>query len=290
MTLSASLRASALLVLLTLGCQRSQPDTENASPQAVTDPATTPAAMAQRLSPLLRGVWVRTDYVEAVQRTRSPLAAAGRLRGVVALSINPARRRGDSLLVEANLNNHEADQLTAYFRPGRTAMSLPTNRVDYERSGGFYELTVSVNGPDTTLLWQRYTKSERPLETLAFQRVRGLTTAPGASGEAVQRVVNAQLLAGAYAATDSTGRRSQVRLLPNGTVQGLPGIRSYRVATDFVVTLANDRDNMVLNAGTKRPQLCTYGFRGDTLRIYAARIVEPELRQGALRYTLVRQH
>ncbi|KAA9338254.1 hypothetical protein F0P96_05265 [Hymenobacter busanensis] len=286
MPFSARRCAAALLLFFPLACQRGE--TERDGPTETVAPTETAAVLARRLSPLLRGVWVRAEYLETLQRTRSPQAAAGQLRDIVALAINPARRAGDSLLVETNLNNHEAGQFMLYFRPGRKAASLPTSRVDYDREGGFYELAYVTSGTDTTLQYQHFNKREKPLETLSFRRVRGLTAAPGATAEAVQRVANA-VLAGSYTALDSAGRRSRVRLRPDGTVQGLPGVRSFRLATDFAQTLANDRDNLLLNPGSKRPQLCTYTLRGDTLRLYAARIVEPELRQGHLRYTLVRQ-
>ncbi|WP_400193887.1 hypothetical protein [Hymenobacter sp. B81] len=274
---------------LTTACQRGQQEPENGAPQAVANDANDPAALARRFSPLLRGVWVKADYVAELGRSRSPFLAAGQLRDVVALALAPERRRGDSLLVEANLNNHEAEQFRLYFRPGQRADALATSRVDYERPRGFYELAVTVEGADTTLHWQHYSRNARLLETTVFRRVPGLAATAGSAGEAVPRVAHAQVLAGSYFATDSLGRHHRVRLRPDGTVQGLPGVRAYRAATDFVVTLANNRDNLVLNPGSRRPQLCTYGFRGDTLRVYAARIVEPELRQGRLRYTLVRQ-
>ncbi|AYA35650.1 hypothetical protein D3Y59_00435 [Hymenobacter oligotrophus] len=272
-----------------LGCQRGQQDAER-NP-ASTAESVTPAAveaLAREYGPMLRGVWVKEAYMAEIARTRSPLQAAAALQGIAALRINPATRSADSLRVALNLNNHEAGELTVYFRPGAAEKALPTNYRNAEKPDDAFELAYDKRLADTTLLLNRYSKGGRQLASERYVRLQRNPTAAGTEASAVQRFVHQQLLAGTYAATDSAGRRNQVRLGADGSIRGLGRYRSYQAATDFAETHANNLDYVLLDANTPRRRRLAYESTPDTVRLYSLRLQGAELRRGRLLYTLVR--
>lgn len=272
-----------------LACQRGQQEAER-NP-ASTAESVTPAAveaLAREFGPMLRGVWVKETYMAEVARTRSPLQAAATLQGIAALRIDPAARTGDSLRVALNLNNHEAGNLSLYFRPTANNTGLLTDYRDAEKPDDAFELAYEKRLADTTLLLNRYSKSGRQLASERYIRLQRNAAAAGAEANAVQRFVHQQLLAGTYAATDSAGRCSQVRLGADGSVRGLGRYRSYQAATDFAETYANNLDYVLLDAGTPRRRRLAYISTPDTVRLYALRLQGADLQRGRLLYTLVR--
>ncbi|MCC3157370.1 hypothetical protein LJ737_08970 [Hymenobacter sp. 15J16-1T3B] len=292
MRLPLLLTASALFALG--ACQRGQPDSER-DPTTEAAPAASPQQLAAQFEPVMRGVWVRQDYLAALARTQSPYQAAAQATDVVAMGISMVPPLGRSVPVDAVLNNHEGYDLNLRLQPGRTPTALPTSHVNpdqQERSA--YELAYYLGPTDTTLRLNRYGASQTLRDAVRYQRVRRRYDRNAEQDhvpEVLLSTVRGLLFAGRYAATDSSGRTAAAELTADGQVRGLGPLRRYEPNLDFVVTLANDRDNMRVQAG-KHARTMTYHLHGDTLRLYAARIVqtpEPQLLQGKLHYTLVRQ-
>ncbi|QJX45747.1 hypothetical protein HMJ29_01860 [Hymenobacter taeanensis] len=286
-------RSCLAALLLLAACQRPQPESADPARSAEALPtATSPAAAStlKRVAPFLRGVWVKSDYLAAIKRTRSPYAASSNLTGIVALSIDPQQVTGDSLTIGASLNNHEGAAFNAILRQGLQLTSLPTTWPDYEHPTNFYELSYRLVAQDTIVLLNKYNEHKRLLHSVLFSRVPGVPFSETAPSDALQYSVNRQLLAGTYTATDAKGSKKQVRFSPTGQVEGLGGFRQYYLATDFVVTVENNLDNIIFDIGTKRQQDYVYTISQDTVRLYAARVAEPDLLRGPLQYTLVRVH
>ncbi|SNC74786.1 hypothetical protein SAMN06265337_2546 [Hymenobacter gelipurpurascens] len=284
-------RSCLAALLLLAACQRPQP--EAADPTRTgesTEPALSAAGAAtlQRVGPFLRGVWVKSAYLEAVARSKSPIKAADQLTDVVALSIDPGKAAGDSLRVEANINNHEGTSFQALLRAGRQTTSLPTNWPDYQQPANFHELSYHLTPTDTFLLLNKYNPQKRLIQSVRYTRIPGVPQTATAASDGLQRVVNRQLLAGTYTATDAKGSKKQVQFSPAGQVDGLDGFRQYYIATDFVVTVENNLDNLIFDLGTKRQQDFVYTISRDTVRLYQARVQDPDLLRGPLQYTLVR--
>jgi hypothetical protein len=281
-------RLAALLLLV--ACQRPQPESADPARSGEAAVAVTPTAAAtlQRVSPFMRGVWVKTDYLTAIKRTRSPYAASNRLTDVVALSIDPQQAAGDSLPIGASLNNHEGASFKAVLRQGLQLASLPVTWPDYEKPTNFYELSYRIVASDTAVLLNKYNQQKRLLQSVQFSRIPGVPFSETSPSDGLQYFVNQQLLAGTYTATDAKGTKKQVRFSPTGQVDGLDNFRQYYVATDFVVTMENNLDNIIFDIGTKRQQDYVYTISQDTVRLYNARVVEPDLLRGPLQYTLVR--
>ncbi|TGD78883.1 hypothetical protein [Hymenobacter wooponensis] len=283
-------RLAALLLLA--ACQRPQPEaadpTRSGESTAPTTVSATAAPILARVSPILEGVWVKSDYLTEVARTKSPLKAARKLTDIVALSVQPRRASGDSLLVDANYNNHEAATFQVVLRPGLQSASLPTTWSDYAQPTNFFELAYRASATDTVLLLNKYNQQKRLLQSVQYSRIRGVAQSTSAPSDGLQYFVNKQLLAGTYTALDAKGNKKQVTFSPTGQVEGLDNFRQYYVATDFVVTVENNLDNLIFDIGTKRQQDYVFTISQDTVRLYNARVAEPDLLRGPLQYTLVR--
>ncbi|MFD2721673.1 hypothetical protein ACFST9_23355 [Hymenobacter monticola] len=267
------------------GCQSSKTEehaTSNAAEKAM--PANT---LAQQMLPLLRGAWVKADYLKEVQLSKSPRKAFDLAGPVSEMLINPARLSGDSLVASLGLGNHEGSSMTVYFRPGLHANALPTNYRDYDAPGSFAELSYRTTVRDTALVLTTYNKSRRVLAQTSYQRIPGASLTDLVS---LNRAVRHLLFTGRYVGTDSLGRSTRLEFNDNGRVKGLKGFRTYDVTTDFIGGV--DLDNLVLDLDSEHRREMSYGHSHDTLRLYAARWVEeevPTLVQGRLLFTLVRR-
>ncbi|ALW85499.1 hypothetical protein AUC43_10590 [Hymenobacter sedentarius] len=277
----------SLLLALPLwnACQSSKTDEQSTSGTAkkplqeagLTPTATQADILAQRFGPILKGAWVSTAYLAAVQKTKSPLKAADAAGEVSEIHINPAMRNADSLVADVGLGNHEGGNLTIYFRPGQQASALPTNFRDYDAPGSFAELSYRVATRDTTLELTTYSNSRKVLARTAFRRVAGARL--GTLG-AANLAVNQLLLAGNYTGVDSLGRPVSMQFEANGRVKGLKGFRSYTVNTDFSGGPGTEIDHLVLDPQTTHRRLLGYSRRANTLLLYAAFMVEPRLVAG----------
>ncbi|MFC7667971.1 hypothetical protein ACFQT0_11680 [Hymenobacter humi] len=215
------------------------------------------------------------------------------------IHINPAARTGDSLVTELGLGNHEGGNMTLYFRAGQQANALPTSFRNYDSPGSFAELSYRVGGRDTTLQLTTFSQERKVLSRASYQRVAGAR--PGTLG-ALNRAVNKLLFAGSYTGVDSLGRPVRMQFEADGRLKGLKGFKSYSVNTDFSGGPGADIDHLVLDPQTPHRKLMGYHHRADTLRLYAAKLVEPrlvagsqddytlpELVRGRLLFTLVRR-
>ncbi|MBD2724085.1 hypothetical protein [Hymenobacter armeniacus] len=267
-----------------VGCQSTKTDehaTSNASEKAVSA-----TSLAQQVLPLIGGAWVKADYLQAVQQTKSPRKAFDLAGPVSEILISPARLTGDSLVASLGLGNHEGSDMTVYFRPGRHAKALTTNFVDYEVPGSFAELSYQAGAADTALALTTYAPSRKVLARTTYRRVSGASLTDLA---ALNRAVRQLLFTGRYVGTDSLGRSARLEFGADGSLKGLKGFRTYDVNTDF---MGVDLDHLVLDSDTKHRREMSYRHSGDTLRLYAARWAEaevPTLVRGRLLFTLVRR-
>ncbi|OON69750.1 hypothetical protein B0919_07435 [Hymenobacter sp. CRA2] len=275
-----------------VACQSTQQEAEHPANSEATNNASSPQALAQRFAPFMNGNWVSAEYLDALARTKSPYEASDLLMGVPELSINLNAAVGDSVPVPASLNNHEGYPMGLFLRPAIKANALPTNHFDPDKTGSFYEFSYRITGPDTFLVLNHYDQRKRLLDAVRYRRVLR-NNQRMREMDLIEYAVNRQLFAGRYAATDSAGRTSNVQLTTDGRITGLGPWRWYQPTTDFVVILANDVDNLQISTKPNASgSTMTFRVSGDTLRLYAAKVVEtpkPELVQGKLHYTLVRQ-
>ena len=304
--------ASICASLFFLGaCQDTptQVPTKTGTLAAASSPASA-ESLAHQFGPILRGAWVRADYLAVLKRTKSPLLAASllvestkELGQISELDIDPAQRAGDSLKTLLLLNNHEGDELTLYFRRGRQAASLATATNPYSAPpGSFTELSYCVSAQDTTLLLTRYRKNGAVGAQVAFERVRGVRIGERA---AVQYRVNQLLFEGQYAGADAVNKPLRVQFTADGRVTGLPHATTYAVLDDFAGGdyPIDGTDYLVLDPSSEPQQVLVYQHRADTLRLYTITTstktrprprdylgdLPPLMVRGKLRFTLVHQ-
>ena len=100
--------------------------------------------------PLFHGVWVKSDYVNKILKTKSPYKSSDKLNGIVTLIIDTQKQTQDSLPVGSSLNNHEGYGFIVFQVEGHAPTSLTTDIVDYETESNFYELDYTKNDRDTS--------------------------------------------------------------------------------------------------------------------------------------------
>src|ERR1043165_9259639 len=85
----------------------------------------------QSFPSVFKGVWVVTDYIKDVERTKSPMRSSEKLSGVATLVFSE-KMQADSLTVNASWNNHEGYSFSVYLKPAGQKNSLRTNIRDYK--------------------------------------------------------------------------------------------------------------------------------------------------------------
>lgn len=241
--------------------------------------------------PIVSGAWVMTDYINELNKTKSPLAASAKLKDVVSLNIDFSMLKGDSVDVSASLNNHEGYLFSLYLREGQDERSLATGHTSMDNPGAFYELAYTINNNDTSLVLNHYDKSKKLLDKKAFTKVTGVQSENG-EPYGLQYMANKVLLAGKYTATDDAGKTSEVILTDDGMVTGLGTHSTYFIFTDFLGGDETNLDEMAFDERTKNQKPYIFEINADTVWFFQAKENEERtlLIKGPLKYTMVKQH
>jgi len=289
-----------LLLCLVTACQQQAADTTAPPPPAATATvAATVAAeptIAQRFSPIISGYWVSADYLKAVARTRSPLAAFDHTPpGPSSLEIRPFAGQKDSVEIGASYGLHEGGDMLLLLQHGTEAHSLPIRLKYGGEAGTTTELAYRLTSTDTTLFYiTRKTKTQQILSKLAYRR----TGRPGKKPDLEAGVawgVNDLLISGNYSGLDSLHQPVRAQFLTSGLVEGL-SFSKYSIQIDF--TGPNPGDAIFFDLYTSKQQQLAASFGHDTLKLYtvhsasgvpagATDTIETFTR-GRLRYQLVR--
>lgn len=120
-----------LLVCILTGCSNKTSNIEKRS--SLID------SLKHNYIPILIGVWVSTDYINEIEKTKSPNKSSSKLNGIVTMLIT-GDTQGDSIQVGASWNNHEGYSFTTYLKPGQNKNNLQTDIIDYKEASNFYEL------------------------------------------------------------------------------------------------------------------------------------------------------
>jgi hypothetical protein len=237
---------------------------------------------SKTIKSIINGNWYQASYIDSIQKTKSPFHSQNALAEYVEFDINANEASGDSLVVWAP-GIHEGTSFTVYFRPGLTSTSLPTNILDYDTTGNFYELGYNISGSDTSLILSTYSKGKKLLNKTKYLK------APKNSEGTLQYMVNKTLFAGSYKAQDSSGSISLLKFTNDGRIEGLPNYKKYYVLTDFVAEPEKSVDEVCLDIQTSN-QKC-YGFiiNADTIKLYDVKESEDSSQFGELKFKLVKQ-
>jgi hypothetical protein len=111
----------------------------NIKPNKVDVVASQSEKLKQKSVQNLKGVWVLTEYIDEVEKTKSPLKSADKLKGIVSMIIDGSIK-DNGMEVVTSWNNHEGFSFITYREAGHTENSLKTNIPDYEDKSNYYEI------------------------------------------------------------------------------------------------------------------------------------------------------
>lgn len=270
---------------------------QNASDTVTTSSATnttkvsvTPNVLAEKFRPFIRGTWVKSNYIDAILKTRSPYASSWGLGGVADILISAEGPLKDSLVVGYSLNNHEGGNFTIFFKQGHLPTSLKINLPDYDNRSNSYELGYKVEGADTTLVLYRLNKNNAVISRIKYTRVsRSASSDNAASG--IDYITNDKLMAGTYTTIDQTGSKLRVQFTSEGKVYRFEDHKDYYVNSDFNAGPANNIDQIIFDLyDDAHRKDYTFEIRADTLNLFAIKYNADSTIQsrGKLMYKLVR--
>jgi len=247
-------------------------------------------SLKKYFTPVFKGTWVLTDYIEAIEQTKSPLKASDKLQDVVSMVIDTPLN-SDSVEVGASRNNHEGYSFMVYFVKGQNQRSLKTNIPDDDQSSNFFELGYELSRKDTFLILYHYDKNKKLLDRKRFTKVFE-TIAEGDLGDAIQFIVNEKVLAGKYFIIDSTNSKTEIILKNDGSFMGYSDFKTYYVLTDLMGGPVTIIDQVVINSGEKNSKLFAFKMSKDTTYFYTTTGTEEAgevLQLDKIKYKLVRR-
>lgn len=247
-------------------------------------------SLKQRFIPILNGVWVLTDYIRAIEQTKSPLKAADKLHGVVTMIIE-ADIKSDSIYVGASWNNHEGYNFSTFFVKGQKHNSLKTNIPDYDEKTNYYELGFETISNKTFLVLYHYSKSNKLIDKKEFTKVADKQHDNDAAW-GLQYIVNEKLFSGSYLLIDSTKSSTTINLKSDGSLTGYSDFKTYYVITDFMGGPETILDGIAFNLNEENSKWFAFRIESDTTFFYST-IGDEEagelLQLDKIKYKLVRQ-
>jgi len=253
-------RISYLLLILSifLSCKSKTGDNDQDT-TAAGKPLDQTQALLQQFKPLINGVWVKKDYIKKVKKSKSPLEAVDKSKGITVMYIDTAQLKGDSIMVPIILNNHEGSTIALRFQSGKN-----TTTIEF----GDDELSYKVKNDDTTLIIYNYNSQTK--ETTTTQYIRALQPKPADGlASAMNYMINHAMLSGKYEGTDATGKKISAVFYDNGKVSGLPGFTTYYVQNDLIADPERSgHDQIIFNLNTKEKKVYSFIINKRTLTLY----------------------
>jgi len=254
--------------------------------QAIKDTASTTTAstnetqaLIKKFKPIIQGVWVKSDYIDRIIKTKSPIASEDKSIGIVTMYINTDSIKNDSLVITANDSNVDYGFPVLKFKKGERDSTLVFN-------GG--ELGYKIENGDTILIsWHRNADTKK-IETTKYIKVLNSEPTDDVS-YGLELLISKNLIAGNYIMTDTIGRTSNVTFSEYGKVTGIPEKNTYYIAHDLSGEPMSNLDCFVFNF-PENAQSYTFKINADTLKIFEinANADSTESILGELVYKFVR--
>lgn len=240
-------------------------------------------SLQQSFVPIINGVWVLKDYINDIEKTKSPLKSADKLQGIVTLIIDGETQK-DSIEVGISWNNHEGNSFIAYFKLGNNKSSLKTNIPDYENTTNYYELGYELEKNDTILNIYHYNKTNKLLDKKQFIKVAKKQT-DNDVGWGIQLIVNKKILNGDYSIIDSTNSVKIATFKNDGTIIGFNNFKNFYILTDYMGGPETNNDGICFNSN----KCFAFETKGDTIYLYNTKSVDENEKLDKLIYKLVKQ-
>lgn len=246
-------------------------------------------SLRQKFIPILNGVWVLSDYIAAIDQTKSPLLASEKLSGIVGMNIN-AKINSDSTAVEASWNNHEGFDFQIYFQNGQNKNCLKTNIPDFDGDANFFEIGYQIINKRNYLILYRYNKSKKLLGQTLFTKVSENQLNTNVSS-GIQEIINEKIFSGNFFLSNKTNAKIKVNFLKDGTLIGLPSFNNYYVISDFLGGPKPIFDMIIFNTESENSKQFAFKILKDGVYLY--NIIGDEnagevLKLGSLKFKLLR--
>lgn len=279
-----------LLSVLLYACKSNtkQPVKDSLPAVAKTD---TPKSLTATFKGIINGEWIKSDYMDEIAKTRSPLKAWPKAFSITGIGIDVDSIKGDSVSIGINYTYHEGNSLTLKFRKGRAPNAVPfySNLGDIDNRT--FELGYQIANGDTALIVYTYNSKGKLESRDRFTRlIANPETTNNQTTEASYYRINQLVMAGSYQLTDSLNNHIKVEFKSNGTITGLPPFDSYSLGIDFM-TPPNEADVVYFKVGEKNSDSYIYRFNKDTLNLYVPKFDKDsvQLLIDKLKYKMVRQ-
>ena len=218
---------------------------------------------------IITGVWVLSDYISDIKKTKSPLKSSALLEGVCTMIIDGINFQ-DSTSVGVSWNNHEGMSFMLYNQQGQTKTQLKTNLFDYDNEENYFELGYKVNEGDTSLVINHYDTANQLIAVKSYSKV--LQSQDNNSCDwGISYIVNQEILSGNYAVIDSNAVVTNITCSNDGLIEGHPDFDSFYIYTDFNGGPIANYDGINL---TKGEEISSHFFKcqKDTLYMYSMKV------------------
>ncbi|MEA5256345.1 hypothetical protein VB264_01030 [Arcicella aquatica] len=235
------------------------------------------------------GNWVLTDYINEIEKTKSPVKSSNKLEGVVAIIIG-GTVKGDSLEVQASWNNHEELNFFVYLNKNNKK-AFKTNIVDYQDKSNYYELGYEVIDKEAFLFLYHFNKTNELLEKTQFSKVTDLSDNKKDVASGLQYMVNDKLLTGKKLLIDTDNHATKLNFNPDGSLTGHPTFKTFHIFTDFMGEPNSNLDLISFNLATGKPTQFAFKIVKDTTFLYSTIENEEEgtSKINKVKFKIVRQ-
>jgi PBP1b-binding outer membrane lipoprotein LpoB len=271
-------RLSYLLILLSIlaSCTGNEGD-QDASNNRPLDQS---AALLHQFKPVINGVWVKKNYIRKLVKSKSPLAAAERAKGITTMFIDTAKLKGDSIVVPAGWNNQKASNVILRFQPGRNTTTVML---------GDDELSYTIKNGDTTLVIYHYNPDTK--ETTSDKYIKAFNKQQSTDVHyAMNYMINKGIISGKYDGTDNAGHKISAAFTDDGKVTGLPGFNTYLVQNYQAADARNATDNIIFNLNQSNQTVYSFSINKRNLSLYQASANNASgQNRGLLKYQLTKK-
>ena len=246
--------------------------------------------LLEKFKPYLHGIWVSKDYIDNIEKTKSPIKSSDMLHFVSEFSIDTTDLEGDSMHVGAAFGNHEGGDFILYFKEGHIPGCLATSLKGFETNSDTYELGFLIEGPDTLLVLHYIDNNIQSGSLLKY--IKSSKTRSNGELDGLQYTVNNKLATGRYTVLDSTGNSTNVQLTTDGKIKGFKDFKTYYILTDFVAEPENITDQICLDIQTSKQRCYGFNIVADTISLFDPAKDEQDTlyKPGRILYRFIRQH
>lgn len=248
-------------------------------------------SLRQNFNSVFKGVWVLTDYLEEIKKTKSALESANKLEDITTMIINE-ESKGDSAEIGISINNHEGGSFIAYFYSGQKKGSLKTNIQDYDTQTNYYEIGYEEINNTTYLFLYHYNKTNKLIEKKQFTKVLKSQSHNGDAAWGLQYFVNKTLIAGNYLLVDSLSNKMNVTFGIDESLKGFYDFKTYYYCTDYMTGQTSNFDKLYLKTSKTEDGKCfELKTKNDTIYLYSTTGDEYDgtYKLGKLTYRLTKQ-